>query len=97
MILQNYSEIISFGFEINILNEFVYLKFCGSEFVFLVLYMDIILLANIGINMLQVTKNFLIENSGMKDFSDASFSLGIETLRDEIQKYSKFIPKELYR
>ena len=97
MVLQNHSEIISFGFEINLLNNFIYLKFCGSEFVFLVLYVDIILLVNIDINMLQVTMNFLIKNSKMKDFSDASFSLGIEILREKIQKYSKFIPKELYR
>ena len=53
MVLQNHSEIISFGFEINLLNDFVYFKFCGSEFVFLVLYVDIILLADNNINMLQ--------------------------------------------
>ena len=93
MVLQNHSEIISFGFEINLLNEFVYLKLCGIEFVFLVLYVNIILLANININMLQVTKNFLIKNSKMKDFSNASFSLGIEILKEKIKKYSKFFPK----
>ena len=80
-----HSEIISFGFEINLLNEFIYLKFCGSKFIFLVLYVDDILLASNDKDMLHQTKNFLFKNFEMKDLGDASFVLGIEILRDRSQ------------
>ena len=38
--------IISFGFEMNLLDDCIYHKFCGSKYIFLVLYVDEILLAN---------------------------------------------------
>ena len=80
-----HNVIISFGFEANLVDECIYLKFCGSKFVFLVLYVDDILLASNDINMLHETKKFLMNNFEMKDLGDASFVLGIEILRNRTQ------------
>ncbi|KAL2526322.1 cysteine-rich RLK (RECEPTOR-like protein kinase) 8 [Abeliophyllum distichum] len=74
--------IISFGFEINIVDDCVYHKFSGSKHIFLVLYVDDILLATNDIGMLHETKSFLSRNFEMKDLGDASFVLGIQIHRD---------------
>lgn len=72
----------SYGFETNVVDECVYHKFSGSKHIFLVLYVDDILLATNDINLLHDTKRFLSKNFEMKDLGDASFVLGIEILRD---------------
>ncbi|KAK4841202.1 hypothetical protein QYF36_000610 [Acer negundo] len=46
---------------------------CGSKHIFLVLYVDDILLVTNDIGMLHETKRFLSKNFEMKDLSDASF------------------------
>ena len=74
--------IISFGFEINAVDNCVYHKFSGSKHIFLVLYVDDILLATNDIGMLHETKRFLSKNFEMKDLGDASFVLGILIQRD---------------
>ena len=74
--------IISFGFEINAVDNCVYHKFSGSKHIFLVLYVDDILLATNDIGMLHETKRFLSKNFEMKDLGDASFVLGIQIQRD---------------
>jgi hypothetical protein len=53
--------------------------------VFLVLYVDDILLASNDINMLHETKKFLMKIFEIKDLGDASFVLGIEILRNRTQ------------
>lgn len=74
--------ITSFGFEVNLVDDCVYQKFSGSKYIFLVLYVDDILLATNDISMLVQTKRFLKENFEMKDLGEASFVLGIEIHRD---------------
>ncbi|CAJ2673559.1 unnamed protein product [Trifolium pratense] len=74
--------ISSFGFEANPVDDCIYQKFSGSKFVFLVLYVDDILLASNNIHLLHETKRFLTKNFEMKDLGDASFVLGIRILRD---------------
>lgn len=74
--------IISFGFETNTIDNCVYHKFSGSKLIFLVLYVDDILLATNDIGMLHETKKFLSNNFEMKDLGDASFVLGIQIQRD---------------
>ena len=74
--------IISFGFEINAVDNCVYHKFSESKHIFLVLYVDDILLAINDIGMLHETKRFLSKNFEMKDLGDASFVLGILIQRD---------------
>ncbi|KAH9678593.1 hypothetical protein KPL71_025781 [Citrus sinensis] len=74
--------IISYGFEENVIDECVYHKFSGSKHIFMVLYVDDILLATNDIGILHDTKSFLSKHFEMKDLGDASFVLGIEIHRD---------------
>ncbi|GAA0186629.1 hypothetical protein LIER_33917 [Lithospermum erythrorhizon] len=67
--------------EINDVDDCVYHKFSGSEFIFLVLYVDDILLASNDIGLLHETNKFLSKKFEMKDLGDASFVLGIQIHR----------------
>ena len=77
--------ITSNGFEVNLVEDCVYHKFSGSKFIFLILYVDDILLASSDIGLLHETKKFLSKNFEMKDLGNASFVLGIQILRDRSQ------------
>jgi len=74
--------ITSYGFDANIVGDWVYYKLSGSKYVFLILYVDDILLASNDIGLLHETKKFLSNKFEMKDLGDASFVLGIQILRD---------------
>ena len=74
--------VTSFGFEANIIDNCVYHKFSGSKFIFLILYVDDILLAYNNLHILHETKRFLSHNFKVKDLGDASFVLGIQIYRD---------------
>ena len=71
-----------FGFKENKVHNCIYTKFRGSKFVFLVLYVDDILLASSDINLLLETKKFLSCKFDRKDLGEASYVLGIEIHRD---------------
>ena len=71
-----------FGFEENVEDNCVYAKFKNGKYIFLILYVDDILLASSDINLLMETKKFLSSNFDMKDLGEASFVLGIEIHRD---------------
>lgn len=73
--------IISFGFEVNTVEDCVYHKFSRSKFIFLILYVDILLACN-DIILLHEAKRFLAKHFEMQDLSDASFVLGIQIYRD---------------
>lgn len=77
-----HQKIISFGFEVNSVDDCVYHRFSGSKFIFLVLYVDDILLATNDIDLLHETKRFLSGIFEMKDLGDANFVLGIQISRD---------------
>ena len=53
------NTITSFGFKENIVDQCIYLKVRGSKFIFLILYMDDILLANSDLGLLGETKEYL--------------------------------------
>ena len=74
--------VISFGFEMNLADDCIYHKFSGSKYIFLILYVDDILLATNDIGLLHETKRFLLKQFEMKDLGDASFVLGIQIYRD---------------
>ena len=74
--------IISSGFEMNMVDDCIYHKFSGSKHIYLVLYVDDILLATNDISMFHETKRFLSKKFEMKDLGDASFVLGIQIHRD---------------
>ena len=80
--LKFHQVITSFGFEVNPVGECIYHKFCGRRFIFLILYVDDILLACNDVSMLHDTKAFLDQNFAMKDLGSASFVLGIQIFRD---------------
>ncbi|GFZ05297.1 hypothetical protein Acr_17g0008690 [Actinidia rufa] len=67
--------ITSYGFEANVVDNCVYHKFSGSKYIFLVLYVDDILLASSDIGLLHEAKRFLTKKFEMKDLGDASFVL----------------------
>ena len=56
-----------------------------SKFIFLILYVDDILLASSDISLLHETKKFLSKNFEMKDLRYAYFVLGIQILQDRSQ------------
>ena len=74
--------IISFGFKENTVDQCIYLKFSGSKFIILVLYVDDILLASSDVGLLHETKRFLSSKFDMKDLGNASFFMGIQIYRD---------------
>ena len=63
----------------------VHHKFSGSKFIFLILYVDDILLSSSDIGLLHETKKFLSKNFEMKDLRNAFFVLSIQILRDSSQ------------
>ena len=71
-----------FGFKENTVDQCIYHKVSGSKFIFLVLYVDDILLAISDINLLHETKRFLSRNFAMKDLGEASYVIGIKIHRD---------------
>ncbi|KAK1643583.1 hypothetical protein QYE76_061388 [Lolium multiflorum] len=81
----------TFGFTENVKDNCIYVKFKGSRFTILVLYVDDILLACSDKDMLHETKNFLSSNFDMKDLGEASYVLGIEIHRDRSKETKRGI------
>ena len=77
--------ITSFGFQENIVDRCIYMKVSGSKFIFLVLYVDDILLATNDLGLLHQTKKYLSQNFEMKDMGEATYVIGIEIFRDRSQ------------
>ena len=66
---------------INLADECIYLKFSGSTYIFLILYVNDILLVTNDLNLLRDTKKFMSNNFEMKDLGYASYVLGIQLYR----------------
>ena len=78
-----FDEVItSLGFVENKVDHCVYLKNNETKLIFLVLYVDDILLASNDLDLLSKTKGLLSKTFDMKDLGKASFVLGIELHRD---------------
>ena len=58
----------------------------GRKYIFLVLYVDEILLASSDLGLLHDTKQFLSQNFEMKDLGEVSYVIGIDIHRDRSQK-----------
>ena len=69
--------IVSFVFKENTIDRCIYLKVSGSKFIFLILYVDDILLATNNLHFLYETKMFLSNNFEMKDMGEATYVIGI--------------------
>jgi hypothetical protein len=72
----------SFGFKENEGDNCIYVKFRNRKFIFLILYVDDILLASSDVSLVSKTKRFLSSNFDMKDLGETSFILGIEIHRN---------------
>ena len=84
-------------FKENVEDNCVYTKFKNGKFIFLVLYVDDILLASSNVSLQLETKKFCPQNFDMKDPSEASFVLGIEIHRDRRKRGIRTIIKGIHR
>ena len=73
---------IMIGFKENIVDQCIYMKVSGRKYIFLVLYVDNILLATNDTGLLVETKKLLFSHFDMKDPGEASYVLGIQILCD---------------
>ena len=64
----------------------MYKKTSGSAIVFLILYVDDILLIENDVSMLQSIKIWLSKKFFMKDLDEASYILSIKLYRDRLKK-----------
>ena len=80
--LKFHSVVTSYGFVENKVDQCIYCKVSGRKFIFLILYLDDILLASSDLGLLHETKQMLSKKFDMKDLGEASFVLGIEIHRN---------------
>ena len=95
-------EIKRFGFTQNLDEPCVYRKASGSNVIFLILYVDDILIMGKDIPSLLEVKAYLGKCFSMKDLGEAAFILGIRIYRDRSQRLiglnqSAYIDKILKR
>ena len=72
------------GFIENTVDRCIYLRVSGSSYIFLILYVDDILLASNDSDLLIQTKHMLSTHFDMKDLGEASYVLGIKILRNMV-------------
>ena len=82
-----FDEVVKgFGFRQNGEEHCVYKKESGSTVVFLILYVDDILLIGNDIPMLQSVKTSLYNSFSTEDLGEASYILGIKIYRDRYKR-----------
>ncbi|GJR55631.1 retrotransposon protein, putative, ty1-copia subclass, partial [Tanacetum coccineum] len=81
-----YEKVTQFGFSRSEDESCIYVKVSGSVVVFLVLYVDDILLIGNDIPTLQSVKDWLGKCFAMKDLGDAAYILGIKIYRDRSKR-----------
>ncbi|GJZ31850.1 retrotransposon protein, putative, ty1-copia subclass [Tanacetum coccineum] len=79
-------EIKKFGFAQNLDEPCVYQKASGSNVIFLILYVDDIIIMGNHIPSLQSVKSYLGKCFAMKDLGEAAFILGIKIYRDRSKR-----------
>jgi hypothetical protein len=83
----HFDEVIKgFGFIQNIEESCIYKKMSGSSVLFLVLYVDDILLIGNDVQMLNSVKEYLNNNFSIKDMGEAAYVLGIKIYRDRYRR-----------
>ena len=98
-----FDEVVKgFGFIKNEEEPCVYKKVSGSSIVFLILYVDDILLIGNDVPMLETVKTSLKNSFSMKDLGEAAYILGIKIYRDRSKRLiglsqSTYIDKVLKR
>ncbi|GKA98765.1 retrotransposon protein, putative, ty1-copia subclass [Tanacetum coccineum] len=81
-----HEKVTQFGFSRSEDESCIYVKVSGSVVVFLVLYVDDILLIGNDIPMLQNVKDWLRKCFVMKDFVDATYIFGIKIYKDRSKR-----------
>ena len=71
------------GFKENVVDQCIYMKVSGSNFIFLVLYVDDILLASNDTDLLVEIKQPLFSHFDVKDLGEALYVLRIQIFRDK--------------
>ena len=71
-----------YSFKVNVVDGCVYHKLSESKYIFLILYINNVLLASNDVGFLHETKRFLTNFFKMKDLGETYFVLGIKILRD---------------
>ena len=77
--------ITSFGFQEITMDRCIYRKMSERKFIFLVLYVDDILLTANDLGKLHEMKDYDSKNFEMKSMGEASYVIGIEIFRDRSQ------------
>jgi hypothetical protein len=75
-----------FGFIKNIEDCCAYKKVSGGPVIFMVLYVDDMLLIRNGIPMIEAVKSSLRQNLSLKDFGEAAYILGTKIYRDRSER-----------
>ncbi|KAL2512492.1 Gag/pol protein [Abeliophyllum distichum] len=84
---KRFDEVIkTYGFDQNFDEPYVYKRIQDKKVIFLVLYVDDILLIGNDVGVLSSTKAWLAQQFHMKDLGEASYVLGIQILRDQKNK-----------
>jgi len=78
--------IVSFGFKKNIVDRCIYLKVSMSKVIFLILYVDDILLETDDLGLFHETKKFLCSNFKLKYMGEASHVIRIEIFQNRSQE-----------
>jgi hypothetical protein len=87
----------NFGFKENEEDNCIYTKFRNRKFIFLILYVDDILVVCSDVSLLLETKRFLSLNFDIKDLGEASFVLEIEIHRDRRNESIRIITEDILR
>ncbi|GJY33856.1 retrotransposon protein, putative, ty1-copia subclass [Tanacetum coccineum] len=82
-----HEKVTQFGFSRSEDDSCIYVKVSGSVVVFLVLYVDDILLIGNDIPTLQSVKDWLEKCFSMKDLGDAAYIFGIKIYRDRSKRF----------
>jgi hypothetical protein len=82
-----FDEVVKgFGFIKNVEEPYLYKKVSGSAIVFLVLYVDDILLIGNYISMMEAIKSSLRKSFSMKDLGEVAYIWGIKIYRDRSKR-----------
>jgi hypothetical protein len=87
----------NFGFKENEEDNCIYTKFRNKKFIFLILYVDDILVVCSDVSLLLETKRFLSLNFDIKDLGEASFVLEIEIHRDRRNESIRIVTEDILR
>jgi hypothetical protein len=88
-----HNVIVLYNFIKNIVDQCIYLKVNGNEYIFLILYVDDTLLTS---NDLGLLHEILSQNFDMKDLGEAFYVIGIKIKKKQVLKDIRIVLKSLY-